>query len=179
MESARALPLLEAQNLRGEFYGDGGQEENPDGTAFEVRRPLMETVSRYPPEHEDAAIAEKHPYKRPLRGTVLSSLPKYRRLGKLSGEAEARIPIVDVSPEEWRSRFTEDAWNLTLRTILHACGPSCWKCNKHGHQVCGHQMFHFLHFPGHWEDKKKKRNGKRLRNVIMIEQTEEGGMKVG
>ncbi len=39
-------------------------------------------------------------------------------------------------------------------------------------------MFHFLHFPGRWED-KKKRNGKRLRNVIMIEQTEEGGMKVG
>ncbi len=179
MESARALPLLEAQNLRGEFYGDGGQEENPDGTAFEVRRPLMETVSRYPPEHEDAAIAEKHPYKRPLRGTVLSSLPKYRRSGKPSGEAEARIPIVDVSPEEWRSRFTEDAWNLTLRAILHACGPSCWKYNKHGHQVCRHQMFHFLHFPGHWEDKKKKRNGKRLRNVIMIEQTEEGGMKVG
>ena len=40
-------------------------------------------------------------------------------------------------------------------------------------------MFHFLHFPGPWGDKRKKRNGKRLRNVIMIEQTEEGGMKVG
>ncbi len=183
VQPADALPLLEGQNrragLRGEggFRGDGGREEDDDGTAFEPRRPLMETVARYPPEHEDPQVAGKHPYKRPLRGTVLSSLPKYRKLGKLFGEARARLPIVDISPEEWRSLFTDDAWNLTLRAIRHACGPSCWKYNKHGDKLCRHQMVHFLHFPGHWQDKKKRRNGKRLRNVITIEQTEEGGMK--
>ncbi len=66
-------PLLEGQNrqtgLRGEggFRGDGGQEEDDDGTAFEPRRPHMETVAHYPPEHEDPQVAGKHPYKRPLR----------------------------------------------------------------------------------------------------------------
>ncbi len=149
MQPADALPLLEGQNRRGGFFGDGGQEEDDDGTAFEPRRPRMETVAHYPPEHEDPQVAGKHPYKRPLRGTVLSSLPKYRKLGKLFGEAQASLPIVDISPEEWRSLFTDDTWNLTLRSILHARGPSCWKNNKHGEKACRHQMVNFLHFPGH------------------------------
>ena len=68
--------------------------------------------------------------KQPLQGTVVSSLPDYRRMGTIATNDEGAHVIGAISSEAWRRLFCEDARNLVLRCILHACGPSCWTYSK-------------------------------------------------
>ena len=218
VDSPAPLPLLASQHLQ--FGADGRLEVEDDGTESSVRRPLLACDPQYPPDgSQDASTRHKHPYKRPLMETAVSSQPKYRRLGALFSQPQTSQPrdtasgrtgaesanhaadahaldveaaeskdlralshalepaVLHVSSAEWRERFGRDAWDLVLRTILHKCGESCWKYSKKGFKVCRHNMFHFICHDGLWNGKTKRREGKRLRNVISIEMQEQGGMR--
>ena len=69
------VPLLNWQN--NEFAGDGELEKNTKGTVSSLRRPLLQSVKRYPPEVPQTDTPKLHPYKQPLQGTVISSLPAF------------------------------------------------------------------------------------------------------
>ena len=167
------LPLLHWQNV--DFGGDGGFEKTTKGKTSSLQRPKLDSVPRYPTEGLQPEVATLHPYKKPLQGTVISSLPAYRRLGSVA-ETSAGLQLVRVvSSDEWRKLFSNDAWELVMRCILHACGLSCWKYSKPGlPPTCRHGCFHVIVFTEY--DVKGRRSGKLLRNVIKIVSDDEGGM---
>ena len=76
------LPLLHWQNV--DFGGDGGFEKTAKGKTSSLQRPKLDSVPRYPTEGLQPDLATLHPYKKPLQGTVISSLPAYRRLGPVA-----------------------------------------------------------------------------------------------
>ena len=73
------LPFLQWQNI--DFGGDGGFEKTTQGHVSSLRRPMLQSVQRYPSEAPQSEDGKLHPYKQPLQGTVISSLPAYRRMG--------------------------------------------------------------------------------------------------
>ena len=165
------LPLLHWQNA--DFGGDGGFERTSKGSVSALCRPKLNSVQRYPQEVEQPASAD--PYKTRLTGTAISSLPSYRRLGAIKLTPEGVLVVQGMSPAEWKNHFAGDAWNLVMRSILHACGPSCWKYSAPGKPpTCRHNMFHVILFPQHGV--KGRRAGKQLRNTIVIVCEDEGGM---
>ncbi len=167
------LPLLNFQNV--DFGGDGGFEKTTKGKTSSLQRPKLHSVQRYPTDGPQPDLPPVQPYKQPLRGTTISSLPKYRRLGPVAETSTGLQLVRVVSPEEWRELFGQDAWKLVMRCILHACGQSCWKYSKPGMPpTCRHGCFHVIIFTEH--DVKGRRPGKQLRNVITIVAGDEGGM---
>ena len=76
------VPFLRWQNV--DFGGDGGWEKTTQGDVSSLRRPLLQSVQRDPSEAPHTDGGELHPYKQPLPGTVISSLPAYRRMGTLA-----------------------------------------------------------------------------------------------
>ena len=167
------LPLLHWQN--NDFGGDGDFEKTTKGEKSCVRRPKLESVQCYPCELPESDGGKLHPYKQPLRGTVISSLPSYRRMGAIAQTGGGLELGETLSAADWRRRYGEDAWNLCLRTILHACGVSCWKYSKPGMPpTCRHGCLHIYLFTEH--DVKGRRPGKQLRNIVHIVVEDEGGM---
>ena len=122
------LPFLDWQNI--DFGGDGGFEKTSKGKVSSLKRPKLDSVQRYPTEVSQPDGARVHPYKQRLKGTTISSLPGYRRTGALS-EASGQLQVVQtLSASEWQRFFSNDAWNLVMRCILHSCGQPCWKYSK-------------------------------------------------
>ena len=119
------LPLLSWQNV--DFGGDGGYEKSSRGKTTTLRRPKLESVQRYPPDGSQAHVASLHPYKQPLQGTVISSLPPYRRLGAITQTANS-VDIVQVlTAEDWRKLFGEDRrlhWGPAPKQMRAVC----WTC---------------------------------------------------
>ena len=141
-----------------------------------MKRPLLESVQRYPPETASSEGKTLHPYKQPLKGSVISSVPQYRRIGAITVTVDASgVSVSSPSGIEWRNRFCMDARELAMRCILHACGESCWKYSKPGMPpTCRHGMFHVIISESH--DVKGRRSGKKLRNAVQIIMEDEGGM---
>ena len=168
------LPLLHWQNIY--FGGDGGFEKTTKGTTSSMKRPLLESVQRYPSETPSSDGKTLHPYKQPLKGTVISSLPQYRRMGAICQTVDSSsVSVSSSSPAEWRKSFCKDARELVMRCVLHACGESCWKYSKPGMPpTCRHGMFHVIISKIH--DVKGRRSGKQLRNMVQIIMEDEGGM---
>ena len=124
------LPFLDWQNI--DFGGDGGFEKTSKGKVSSLKRPKLDSVQRYPTEVSQPDGVRVHPYKQRLKGTTINSLPGYRRMGALS-EASGQLQVVQTLPaSEWQRFFSNDAWNLVMRCILHSCGQSCWKYSKPG-----------------------------------------------
>ena len=116
-----------------------------------------------------------HAYKQPLAGTVVSSLPAYRRMGTIAQRTEGAQIIGAMCAATWRRLYCQDAWKLVIRCMLHACGQSCWKYSKPGlPPTCRHGMYHVVICKE--ADVKGRRSGKRLRNIIHVVTEDECGM---
>ena len=113
------LPLLNWQN--NDFGGDGGLERTTKGAVSSLRRPTLHSVKCYPPEVPQTDITKLHPYKQPLTGTVISSLPAYRRMGTIAQRTEGAQIIGAMSVATWRRLYGHDAWQLALGCIVHVC----------------------------------------------------------
>ena len=145
-----------------------------------MRRPFLSTVTRYPP---DGPQVSGEPVSEPakghsqrLTGTTLSSLPLYRRMGTLRESAQGCELMRPISPADYRRAFCEDARNLVMRCVLHACGNSCSKYTKGSKApTCRHNFPHMVTFP---EDGiSVKRQGKVLRNCVCVVEETAAGMQ--
>ena len=114
------LPLLNWQNT--DYGGDGGFERTTKGAVSSLRRPTLQSVKSYPPEVPEIDITKLNFYKHPLQGTVVSSLPAYRRIGPIAQRNEGAQIICAMPAATWRQLYCQDARNLVMRCITHACG---------------------------------------------------------
>ena len=145
------------------------------GTVSSLKRPTLQSVKSYPPEVPETDITKLNFYKHPLQGTVVSSLPAYRRIGTIAQRNEGAQIICAMPAATWRRLYCQDAWNLVVRCILHACGQSCWKYTKAGRPpTCRHGMFHVVLCKE--ANVKGRRPGKKLRNIIRVVAEDEGGL---
>ena len=117
------------------------------GEVSSLKRLKLDSVQCYPTEVSQPDGTRAHAFKQRLRGTTISSLPGYRRMGVLT-EASGEPQVVQTLPApEWQRFFSNDAWNLVMRCILHSCGQSCWKYTKPGlPPTRRHGMFHVVFF---------------------------------
>ena len=60
------LPLLGWRNI--DFGGDGGFEQTTQGQTTLMKRPLMETMKRYPRDGSAEHATPQHPFKQPFDG---------------------------------------------------------------------------------------------------------------
>ena len=142
-------------------------EKNTKGNVSSLRRPLLQSVKCYPPEVPQTDMTKQHAYNQPLKGTVVSSLPTYRRTSTIAQRAEGVHLIGALSVATWRRLYCEDARKLVIRCTLHACGSSCWKYTKPGmSDTCRHGMYHVVICKE--ANVKGRRSGNMLRNIIHV-----------
>ena len=184
------LPLLRSQgkDFDGKHYTyKSGLEEGDDKQSV-LQKPNISQVETYPadsyvPNRNDANKG----FKANITGTALSRLPNFRRCGIIRATTRADNDVITVQiegqdHEAWRKDFSQDAWELTRQSILHTCGPSCWKYNKPKNsnsktcfRTCRHECEHFVDLP---ETKNPRPAlGRRLRSKVMISEDEQTNMK--
>jgi hypothetical protein len=112
-----------------------------------------------------------------LKGSVCSSFPAYRRQKSLV--AQRRQKTTEMSAQHWLQAYVKDARLVQDRTMLHKCGPSCWKYSKEGQRLCRHQVYHLVDFEPDTEEKPKRlrRDGRRLNQTVRIVEEDTAGQR--
>jgi hypothetical protein len=120
----------------------------------------------------------------PLTAATLSRLPEYRRrLPTQPVQHDAREPgececVLNEDPaveaRRWVGELAKDTRDCATWTMLHKCGPSCYKYGK----TCRHYFLHLVQLV--MEDKrtlKQLRRGKLLVEDIQVVEDESGGRR--
>ena len=88
-----------------------------------------------------------------LRGSVCSTFPAFRRQKVVFGnEYQNRM---ELSAHRWLHDYVRDSCLVQNRTMLHKCGPSCYKYSKDGVRICRHQVYHLVTFDPDAAEKPK------------------------
>ena len=53
---------------------------------------------------------------------------------------------MELSKECWLQCYLDDSRMIQSRTMLHKCGPSCYKYSKDGTRICRHGVYHSTSF---------------------------------
>ena len=82
-----------------------------------------------------------------LRGSTSASFPAYRRRKVVFADTyRAQHNTIDLCKDCWLQEYLRDCRAVQDRTMLHKCGPSCYKYCKDGVRICRHQVYHLLSF---------------------------------
>ena len=72
--------------------------------------------------------------------------------------------------DSWLGEYIRDCRLVQNRTMLHKCGPSCYKYSKDGTRICRHRVYHLISFDPDTADKpmRIRREGRALNNLVRI-----------
>ena len=181
-QRARILPDgVEPQNLGPDdpYLPEGERSAPPPSKATdsEVAVPTSdEACPPPPPVHSHAPRRSKVT----LRGSTCTSFPKFRRQQVVfAASYQAHHNTIELCKDCWLQEYVRDSRLVQNRTMLHKCGPSCYKYSKDGTRICRHQVYHLTSFEPDTAEKPKRirREGHALNNVIRITEDDSQGQR--
>ena len=115
-----------------------------------------------------------------LRGSTCASLPAFHRQKVVFADAfRAHHNITELCKTSWLQEYVRDSRFVQNRTMLHKCGPSCYKYSKDGVRICRHQVYHLISFEPDTAEKPKRirREGRALNRIVRITEEDAQGQR--
>ncbi len=86
---------------------------------------------------------------------------------------------LEMCADCFQAEYVRDARFVQERTMLHQCGPSCYKYSQNGQCICRHHFYHLVDFEpvGDQKPLRVRREGCELNNVVQIVEDDRAGQR--